>query len=232
MKSVLIVGATGLVGGAALAQALADPRWTRVVAPTRRPLAETMESGAGAKAGAVAREGRLLNPVVDFAALQTDADWWAVDAVVCALGTTIKHAGSQEAFRRVDHDLPLTVARHARQAGAGAYVLVSSQGANAASRIFYLRVKGETEAALAACDYPSLTLLRPSLLGGQRAESRPGERLAQGAMRWLAPVIPRRYRMVAATDVAHAALAAAWTASPGRRVVESEAIPRWAVLRD
>lgn len=218
MKSVLIMGATGLVGGAALAQALADPRWGLVVAPTRRPLTIPSPTVPGK---------RLLNPVVDFAALPVEADWWAVDAVVCALGTTIKKAGSQDAFRRVDHDLPVEVARHARRYGAEAYALVSSQGANVGSRLFYLRVKGETEADLSVCGFPSLTLLRPSLLGGERAESRPAERLGQGAMRWLAPVIPRRYRMVAGTAVARAALAAVWTAAPGRHVVESETIPGW-----
>src|SRR5690606_3671119 len=103
---------------------------------------------------------RLLNPVVEFDALPEAAEWWAVEAVICTLGTTIAEAGSQAAFRRVDHDYPLRVAQLARRHGAGTYALNSALGANARSRIFYNRVKGELEEALAALGYPSLVLVR------------------------------------------------------------------------
>ena len=116
-------------------QALADPRVSVVVAPTRRALAP--------------RPG-LINPVVDFDRLPQDADWWAVDAVVCTLGTTARKAGSPAAFYRVDHDHPLEVAYLARRHGAQAYALNSALGADAASRVFYLRTKGEIERDLQA----------------------------------------------------------------------------------
>src|SRR5207244_3118160 len=103
MLKVLLVGASGLVGREALAQVLDDARFSHVVALTRRPLDAHQ---------------KLFNPVVDFERLPQDADWWAVDGVICTLGTTIRTAGSQEAFRRVDHDYPLAVARIAHAHGA------------------------------------------------------------------------------------------------------------------
>ncbi|WP_199698882.1 Rossmann-fold NAD(P)-binding domain-containing protein [Oleomonas cavernae] len=127
MTTLLLVGATGLVGQHTLALALADPRVTKVVAPTRRPLP------AGPK---------LENPVVDFDALPEDAPWWQAGAVICTLGTTQKIAGSQAAFRKVDYDYPLAVARLARRHSTPAYALTSSVGASARSPSFYLRTKG------------------------------------------------------------------------------------------
>ena len=209
MTTLLIVGATGLVGRAALRQALADPRVERVVAPTRR---------------ALPAQPRLENPLVDFDALPGDAPWWRVDGVVCALGTTMRAAGSREAFRTVDFEYPLAVARFSRQHGARAFALVSSVGAGPRARTYYLRVKAETERALAACGLPSLTIVRPSLLGGERAEPRPMERLALAATRALAPLVPRRYRVVEADRVAAALLEGAIGALPGVHVVESEAL--------
>jgi len=137
---VMLVGATGLVGGQVLQQLLDDARCDAVVAPSRRPLAVA--------------DPVLLNPVVDFAALPVDADWWAVDAVVCALGSTIKQAGSREMFARIDHDYPLQVATLAQAHGAQAFVLNSAMGANAQSRIFYNQVKGRLEQDLRGLGYP------------------------------------------------------------------------------
>src|SRR3990167_4611377 len=158
MSRLMLVGATGLVGQAVLQQALAAAAVAQVVAPTRKALAP---------------HPKLLNPLVDFERLPEDADWWSVDGVVCALGTTIAKAGSQAAFFRVDHDHPLRVAQLARQRGARAYALNSALGADPASRVFYSRTKGELERDLQAIGYPSLTLVRPGLIGGQRQEARP-----------------------------------------------------------
>ncbi len=209
MTRLLLVGATGLVGGHVLEQALTDPRITAVVAPTRRAL--------------VPRPG-LINPVVDFDRLPQDADWWAVDAVVCTLGTTARKAGSPQAFYRVDHDHPLEVAYLARRHGARAYALNSALGADAASRVFYLRTKGEIERDLQAVGYPSLTLVRPGLIGGARAESRPLERMAVVASGWVQPLLPRRWRVVPAERIARHLLEAAVSGSPGVRVLPSEAL--------
>lgn len=214
MSRLLIAGATGLVGRHALALACDDPRVTAIVAPTRRAL--PVHPGL--------KHPRLENPLVDFEALPAEAAWWAVDAAICALGTTIRDAGSQAAFRRVDVDYVVAVATRARAAGARAFALNSSLGADPAARSFYLRCKGEAEAAVRALDYPSLTIVRPSLIGGERERRRPLEHAGMVALRALAPAVPKRWRVVPAERIARCLLDAALAALPGERVVESEAI--------
>lgn len=209
MRTLLLVGSTGLVGQSVLQQALDHPAVRQVVAPTRRPLPA---------------HPRLLNPVVDFEALPGDAPWWAADAVICTLGTTIKKAGSQAAFYRVDHDHPLRVAELARRQGARAFALNSALGADASSRVFYSRTKGELERDLQRLGYPSLTLVRPGLIGGERAESRPAERLGVVLSEWLRPVLPARYRVVPAQRIAFHLLQAALAELPGLHVIPSDAI--------
>ena len=204
---ILHVGATGLVGRLVLARLLESPQVARVVAPTRRSLGIT--------------HPRLHNPVVDFDALPEDADWWAVDAVICTLGTTIADAGSQAAFRRVDHDYPLQVARLARRHGARGYALNSAMGASARSSIFYNRVKGELEDALAALDYPSLVLVRPGLIDGERQRPRAGEGRALAVSRLLRPLLPGKWRPSRAMRIADALVDAALQGMPGRHVVEA-----------
>lgn len=204
----LHVGATGLVGRHVLSQLLADSRVTQVVAPTRRALPLP--------------HPRLRNPVVDFDALPRGADWWAVDGMVCTLGTTMRQAGSRDAFRRVDHDYPLAVARLAHAHGARACTLNSALGADPQSRVFYSRVKGELETSLAAVGFASLTCVRPGLIGGPREEFRLGERIATHALHALGPLLPRRYRINPAERIALALVEAAIEARPGVHVVPAE----------
>lgn len=181
----------------------------QVVAPTRRTLTP---------------HPKLLNPIVDFKALP-QADWWAVDAVVCCLGTTLKLAGSPAAFREVDHGHVLAAARLARAAGTPTFALNSSLGASAGSGNLYLRTKGETEEGLAALGFASLTLVRPSLLdGGPRPDFRPGEAVGLCLFRLARPLIPARYRAVRTEAVARALLQAAQQAKPGRSCVENAEI--------
>lgn len=202
----LLVGASGEVGRAVLAQALADRRVAEVVALTRRPLPAAT---------------RLKNIVVDFDRLPERAEWWAVDAVVCTLGTTLRAAGSREAFVAVDRDLPLRVGRLARAAGATRFGLNSSLGADPRSGNFYLRTKGEAEEAIGRLGYPGYVILRPSLIDADREESRPGERLALTFARGLAPLIPQRWRAVTPDSIARALLDGVLAVSPTLRVVES-----------
>lgn len=209
MKQLMLVGASGLVGSHVLQQALADPGVERVVAPTRKPLTP---------------QPKLVNPQVDFERLPQDADWWPVDAVICTLGTTIRVAGSQAAFYKVDHDHPLEVAYLARRHGARAFALNSALGADTGSRVFYSRTKGEIERDLQAVGYPSLTLVRPGLIGGHRTQSRPMEQLAVQVSRLVQPLLPRRYRVVPAERIAHHLLQAALVAAPGVHVLPSEAL--------
>jgi len=200
----LLVGGTGLVGREVLRLALSDARVSQVVAPVRKPLPA---------------HPKLEAPLVDFDRLPPDAPWWRMDAVICTLGTTMKAAGTRQLFRRVDHDYPLAVARLALAAGTRAYALNSAAGANAGSRIFYNRVKGELERDLEQLGFRSLTYVRPGLIGGERDEARAGE---GAALRVLGPVLPRRWRINPAPRIAAALLEAALAAAPGVHVVASE----------
>jgi uncharacterized protein YbjT (DUF2867 family) len=210
-RSVLVLGATGLVGGEVVRQLLTDPTVGRVVAATRRPLAR------------VDRPDKLRNVVVDFDRLADAAGLFDIDQIICALGTTIKQAGSQEAFRHVDYELPLAAARLGVEHGVKDFLLVSALGASAASRVFYNRVKGDLEDALRLLPYRSLTIARPSLLVGDRTKRRPGEEVGK-RLGWL---VPGRYKPIRASRVAAALVAAARHAEPGMRIIESHELQRF-----
>lgn len=190
-RRVLLAGATGLVGGHLLEQLLADPGPTEVHVVGRRAPA--------------IRHPSLTVHVVDFRQLPALP---AVDEVYLALGTTIRQAGSQAAFRAVDLEANLAVARAAVAAGARRVGLVSAVGADARSSVFYSRVKGELEQELGKLNLDALVIARPSLLLGDRdtlgQPHRLGERLATPLARLLAPVLPDTYRPVHARDVARA----------------------------
>lgn len=195
MSTALIAGGSGLVGGFLLRQLLDTPEYDRVVALGRR----TLELS----------HPKLTQVTGDFAALDKVTADLRCDDAFCCLGTTIKQAGSQDAFRAVDHGAVLAFAWAARRNGAGRFFVVSSLGAKAKSRVFYNRVKGETEAALQVLNFKTLGIFRPSLLLGPRTETRPGERIG-AAMMWLAePLLLgrlRKYRAIEAEVVARAML--------------------------
>ena len=153
-----------------------------------------------------------------------DAAWWKADAVICTLGTTIRQAGSKEAFRQVDHHYPLALATLAQRHGTPTFVLTSAMGADPGSRIFYSRTKGELERDLSAMGFTSLTLVRPGLLGGERATVRPRESFAMALLSAVEPVLPPRYRVVPAEQVAAVLLRSAMAAVPGIQVIESASI--------
>lgn len=215
LRTLLIAGATGLVGRAAIDQALGTPGLRALHALVRRPPAQGPA------------DARLRWMAVDFSALPSLP---AADAALCALGTTIKVAGSQAAFRAVDHDAVLAFARAAHAAGVRRFAVVSALGADASSTVFYNRVKGEVEQALDAVGFDTLVIARPSLLVGDRAALgqpvRGGERLGLALSRPLAPLIPLRWRPIEATTVARALLAALAAAAPGTRVLESDQLQR------
>lgn len=146
------------------------------------------------------------------------------DDIFCCLGTTMKKAGSKEAFRKVDYQYPLDIARLGLANGAKQFAIVTSMGADPESSFFYNRVKGEVERDLAALNFPTLLIFRPSLLLGHRGENRLGERLAEGAMRLLNPLIPAKYKGIDAAKVAHAMLTTTQQALPGERVYGSDVL--------
>ena len=213
MTSLLIAGATGLVGRECLVLAGADPAFTRIVVLARR-------------AAPGPQPAKVTWRTVDFAHLprlaRAEPQLFAVDAIICALGTTIRQAGSQARFREIDHDYPVALATAGAAAAARHFLLVSALGASATSRVFYNRVKGEVERDVLALPYPSITVVRPSLLLGGRAELRIGERVGQ-LLGWLAPP---RLKPVPAKAVAMALISAAKDAGPGRRIIESAEIRR------
>ncbi len=207
MAVLLLVGATGLVGQSVLRHALADSRVSKLIAVTRKPLPS---------------HDKLENPLVDFDALPKDASWWQVDGGICTLGTTMRQAGSHQAFRKVDVEYPLAVAKLLRDNGASSFAFNSSIGANPKSRAFYMRVKGEVEQRLINGKFPSLTLVRPSGILGKREPHRVWEERTLRAFHAIRPILPRHYRVVSPDKIAKALLEAAITAPPGVHVVESE----------
>jgi uncharacterized protein YbjT (DUF2867 family) len=205
----LLVGSTGLVGRHVLDLALADPRVDAVVAPVRKKLPV---------------HPKLHAPLVDYDHLPDDAEWWRADAVICTLGTTLRTAGSHEAFRRVDHDYPIAVARLARKHGTPAYALNSAMGADPRSRFFYNRVKGELETHLQQEGFHSLTLVRPGLIGGNRDEFRAGESFATAILKVLGPVLPRRWRINPSERIARALLDAAVNPQTGVTIISADTL--------
>jgi uncharacterized protein YbjT (DUF2867 family) len=202
----LIAGATGLVG-----RELAR-HWTGP-----GDLVLLLRQAGKAPAGP-----RLRPLQVDFTALPALPQ---AEEAFCCLGTTIKQAGSQAAFRAVDFDAVLDFARAARAAGVRRFGVVSSLGADSRSGSFYSRVKGEAEAALSELGFDSLAIARPSLLAGDRAAlgqtARPGERLALALALPLGRLLPAAWRPIQASHVARALLRAVREGRPGRRVLGS-----------
>lgn len=207
-RTAILAGATGLVGGECLQQLLASPRYGRVVVVTRRALDPGL------------RHEKLREVVVQFARLDDVRPRLRGDHVFCALGTTIRKAGSQQRFREVDYEYPLQLARLTLDDGARHFSVVSALGASRSSTFFYSRVKGEMEEALRQMNWPSLAVLRPSVIAGERAEPRPLERLSEHLLRFA----PSTWRPVAASDIAAAMIATALREPPGVTVIESRQI--------
>jgi uncharacterized protein YbjT (DUF2867 family) len=211
-RTALITGATGLVGSLCLKQLLDDPANAQVIAILRRPAPES--------------HPKLVQKIVDFDNLSQLAPIAANDAL-CALGTTIAKAGSQEAFRKIDFGYSKAFAEFALAGGAQQFALVSSVGANARSRNFYLRTKGELEDAVKALPFASVHIFQPSFLTGARAEQRPSEGLGLALTKALQFAFIgglSKYRPIPASTVAAAMIAAVKRAEPGRHTYLFEAM--------
>ncbi|WP_426245104.1 oxidoreductase [Pseudomonas sp. TWR3-1-1] len=201
-KHILLAGATGLTGELLLDRLLNEPTIERVLAPSRKPLAE---------------HPHLDNPVGEPAVFLPQLSG-PVDVAFCCLGTTIKQAGSEQAFRAVDHDMVVEFGKRAREMGARHLIVVSAIGADPKSSVFYTRVKGEMEQSLRAQGWPQLTLARPSVLIGERVEERPVEKIAAT----LSKLVPGKYHGIEACELARALWRLALEEDNGVRVVESD----------
>jgi len=188
-KTALVLGATGLVGKALVRQLLVDPRYTSITLLVRRPLPASLFSDPAGK----------LNPIViDFDALQDYQGYFSVSHVYCCLGTTMKIAGSKAAFRKVDFEYVHIAAQLTRAQRAESFVWISSVGADAKSANFYLRVKGELENALMRMpQLPNAAAVRPSLLLGERTESRPAVDIMQALAPMLGKLMVGRLKSIA-----------------------------------
>lgn len=212
--TVVLAGASGLVGRQLLSQMLADPGVTEVRVLVRRPLTPAGLTGSEHTPGL----DKLRVWVHDFERLSEAQSLFAgAGSLVTALGTTIRQAGSRKAFRRVDFDYPLQLARMAREAGVTRMGLVSAVGADASSVFFYNRVKGELENALRALNFEHVTVAQPSLLAGDRSEFRLGERLGLA----LGLLMPASHKPVQA-----------WQVAAGVWLSLREGRPGWHVLRN
>lgn len=209
MTTAWLAGGSGLVGGELLRLLLAEPSFTKVISVGRRTLP--------------LEDATLVQAKVDFADPGSFESLAAADVAFSCLGTTIKKAGSQDAFRAVDQHAVVSFAKAAKAKGARVFVHVSSLGASPRARSFYSRVKGETEAELEKLGFESVYALRPSILDGDREESRPLERVGLAFARALGPVLGK-YRPTAASAVARTMIAKAKAAEPAAHVIEADAI--------
>jgi uncharacterized protein YbjT (DUF2867 family) len=208
----LLVGATGLVGAYTLKALLAREDYQTVIALNRRPLA--------------VQHPRLVQSIVDFDKLEEIDPFPAAD-VYCALGSTIKRAGSQHAFLKVDYEYPRMIAERSAAAGSKQFALVSSVGANPKSSNFYLRVKAETERAVSGFAFESVHIFRPSFLVGKREELRLGESIGVAVSNILQFALVgklRKYRPIRAEILAAAMLAAVDEGKPGRHIYHYDEI--------
>ncbi|MCP4438794.1 MAG: NAD(P)H-binding protein [Aureispira sp.] len=204
-KTALVIGASGMIGSDLLKQLLADERYGKVIALVRKPLGVEHE--------------KLEQRRYDF-------DWPNPDLIegdefFCCLGTTIRNAGSQEAFKRVDYQYVLETAQAALKNGAKRMVIVSSVGANKDSKVFYTRVKGEIEDAVAALGFEACFILRPSMLLGVRDELRMGELVGKFAMTTFSRLIPKKYKAIEGKQVAKAMIQSINSEDTGKLVIES-----------
>ncbi|PWK15979.1 oxidoreductase [Tumebacillus permanentifrigoris] len=208
MKTALVIGATGLVGGELVKELLQAPNYEKIIVFVRRPLP--------------IHNRKLEQVTVDFDHLDSYASHLAgVHDVFCCLGTTIKKAGSQEAFRRVDYTYPLELAKLAQQAQVKKFLLITALGSNAHSKVFYNRVKGEVEQAITALGLPTVHIIRPSLLLGDRPEFRLGERIGTVFAKAFTFATPKNYRAIHARTVARAMSRLAQQPDTGVHIHES-----------
>ncbi len=202
----IVVGSTGLIGSELLKLLDKDQSFTKITALVRKKTATVST--------------KLIEVEVDFGSLPADL-FEKQDVVFCCLGTTIKKAGSKAAFRKVDYEYPLLTAKIAKEKGVEQFAIVTAMGANPQSKIFYNNVKGDIENALKNINFESLGIFRPSMLLGNRAEVRTGERIGQAVMKLFSWVIPKNYKAIQAKSVAIAMVNFAKKKQKGNIIIQN-----------
>ena len=213
-KSILLLGASGLVGGECLKLLIHEGPYEKIIVLTRSPLTTDIQ------------DSRIDHHIIDFDRLGEYRHLMKADHVICALGTTIKKARTKENFHKVDFTYSYEIARMASEQGAEHNLLVSSMGADPGSSIFYNRVKGELEQAVQKLPYRSVSIFRPSLILGQRHERRLSEQASKKIAEIFSFAIPEKYKPVQAVDIARAILKIAGQDLAGIRMIESDEITR------
>jgi uncharacterized protein YbjT (DUF2867 family) len=203
---VIVIGSTGLIGSELLKLLEKDPSFTKITALVRK------------KTNLVS--SKVLEMEVDFGSLPAVL-FEKQDVVFCCLGTTIKKAGSKEAFRKVDYEYPLLTAKIAKEKGVEKFAIVTAMGSNPQSKIFYNNVKGDIENALKNINFGSLGIFRPSMLLGDRSEVRTGERIGQAIMKLFSWAIPKNYKAIQAKSVAIAMVNFAKRKQKGNIIIEN-----------
>ncbi len=198
MKSAILFGASGLVGSSLLAQLLDHPGYDKIIIVVRKPLP--------------IKHAKLMMIIGDYASLPGLKNQIRADEVFITLGTTKKKTPDQSEYYRVDHDYPVLAASIAKENGARSVLLVSAIDANPNSKIFYVRTKGEVEADIIALGFEHTYIFRPSMLAGDRKESRPAEKLFIGLFSIINPLLTgswKRYHSIKVKDLAAAMINAA-----------------------
>jgi uncharacterized protein YbjT (DUF2867 family) len=216
-KTALIAGSTGLTGGYLLNLLLESPNYNKVISLVRKTTGQ--------------QNDKLEERVTNFENLESEISTLRADDVFICLGTTIKKAKTQENFKKVDLEYPITIAETLKKNGAKQLAVVSAMGANSKSKIFYNRTKGQMEDALEKVGYENLFILQPSLLMGNRNEFRLGEKIGQKVMCIVDPLMvgpAKKYRSINAYDVAYAMLALCNGSLEGVNRIESEDIKDFA----
>lgn len=216
-RNAMVAGASGLVGMQLVRQLLDDENYQKVVVVVRRPLDLSHQ--------------KLQQLVIDFDKLESLDVECTIDDVFCALGTTIKTAGSQQAFRKVDLEYVVKLLNWCEKNSVKRFMVVSAMGAKAGSAIFYNRVKGEMETAVSRSSVDERHIFRPSLLMGQRNEKRAGEKLAQVIMQFLGFLFVGKllkYKGIEGSRVAASMINAARQPAPGCTIHDSDEMQRTA----
>ena len=213
-KSALIAGATGLVGSECLDLLIDSDEYEKIVVFSRSSIGEKEN------------HPKIILKKTNFDDLENFSEIGSVDHVFCALGTTIKKAGSKEMFRKVDHDYVVKLAEFGLESGAEHFLFISSVGANPDSSFFYNKVKGETESELSKLNYRAISIFQPSLLLGDRNEQRFGEDISKTLMTTFDFLIPKKYKAIEAKKVAAAMLYSSLQNKPGVHIFESDKIGR------